>query len=63
MKRLKETPPDYCTAGPVGEDEDLLTWQVAIKGPKDSPYEGGIFTLSIRFPQDYPFRPPQVSYT
>ena len=31
-------------------------------GPKDSPYEGGIFTIKILFPQDYPNHGPDFKF-
>ncbi|KAL3102787.1 hypothetical protein niasHT_021454 [Heterodera trifolii] len=62
IKELEKEPVVGCTARPV-DDNNIHNWTATIKGPPDSPYEGGTFQMTIAFPRDYPFRAPLVKAT
>ena len=44
------------------DDNDVTKWRVSLLGPKDTSYKGGLFYLSIDFPNDYPEKPPEVCF-
>lgn len=49
------------SAGPVS-DKDLTSWNAFILGPTDTPFAGGKFELSIKFPPNYPFTAPKILF-
>ena len=44
------------------KESDLSKWIVLMQGPKDTPYENGIFKLKFNFPDNYPFKAPDVKF-
>ena len=61
LKNLKSSKLKNIEAGPIDE-KDLFNWWATIIGPDGSPYEGGIFHLIIKFPMEFPFRPPELRF-
>ena len=55
------SPDDMFTAGPVSED-NFFEWEALINGPKDTPYEGGVFLAKLEFPSDYPLNPFKMKF-
>ena len=43
-------------------DTSNSKWIAFLKGPPDTPYEGGYFEILIEFPLQYPFKPPILSF-
>ena len=44
------------------DDECLLKGYAMIVGPKDTPYENGLYFFDLEFPCDYPHSPPTLTY-
>ncbi|XP_064632838.1 ubiquitin-conjugating enzyme E2 13-like [Lineus longissimus] len=44
------------------DEANQRLFYVTIDGPKDSPYENGVFKLELYLPQEYPMMPPKVYF-
>ena len=44
------------------EPNNYFAWRVTLKGPDGTPYEGGIFTIRITFPSNYPKAGPEFRF-
>ncbi|XP_010241382.1 PREDICTED: ubiquitin-conjugating enzyme E2 11-like [Nelumbo nucifera] len=60
LQSMKTEPLDHCSCGPV--EDDIFEWQGMIQGPMYTPFEGGLFFLSISIPENYPYSPPQIKF-
>jgi ubiquitin-conjugating enzyme E2 H len=42
--------------------DELDYFEVKFWGPKDTPYEGGVWKVYVNLPRDYPSSPPEVGF-
>ncbi|XP_037084521.1 ubiquitin-conjugating enzyme E2 J2-like, partial [Pollicipes pollicipes] len=56
--RLKADPVPYISAEPL--PSNILEWHYIVRGPEGTPYVGGLYHGMLRFPSEYPFRPPSI---
>ncbi|XP_010495778.1 PREDICTED: ubiquitin-conjugating enzyme E2 2-like [Camelina sativa] len=43
-------------------DDDIFRWEATLIGPVNTPYEGGVFKISLNFPLDFLNNPPKVCF-
>lgn len=44
------------------EGDNIFSWAGTIQGSVGTVYEGLTYKLNLRFPSDYPFKPPEVKF-
>ena len=44
----------------VPSDDNMYVWYANIRGPVGTAYEGGVFHMTITFPQNYPVSAPSI---
>ncbi|KAL3896065.1 MAG: hypothetical protein SGPRY_013357 [Prymnesium sp.] len=44
------------------DESDIFVWKAFLQGPRDTPYVGGTFELSVQCPSTYPLSPPKVTF-
>ena len=59
---MKQNPPEGVSASPLS-DENIYVWGGTIFGTDDTAWEGGIFSMRLTFPEQYPDKPPRVRFT
>ena len=58
LKALKKEPVANIRACP--HESNILEWHYVIEGGKGTPYEGGWYHGVVKFPKEYPFKPPSI---
>lgn len=53
---MQNNPSDDYTSLPL--EDNIFEWQFAIRGPRDTEFDGGIYHGRIQLPAEYPLKPP-----
>jgi len=61
LKRIYSEPVEGFTVE-VPDENNLTEWKIYLEGPKETPYEGGVFQMVMNFPADYPMSPPTLRF-
>eukprot|EP00483_Globobulimina_turgida_P001582 UN01584 len=58
LKKLQQNPNTYFETIPM--KKDIRTWHYVLKGPSETDYEQGFYHGVLKFPSDYPYKPPSI---
>mmetsp|Transcript_56900 Transcript_56900/g.123111 ORF Transcript_56900/g.123111 Transcript_56900/m.123111 type:complete len:232 (-) Transcript_56900:258-953(-) len=61
LQELRSLPEDYGVSADT-VDGDMSHWRGYVSGPAGTPYFGGLYTVDLNIPVDYPFKPPKVRF-
>ena len=56
---VHKDPPPYIQVSV--DEKDILVWDYLLEGPPNSLYHGGWYHGRLRFPKEYPFKPPEIT--
>merc|ERR1719159_673760 len=42
--------------------DNVLFWRVLLEGPPSTPFEGGVFALTVEIPDAYPLQAPRINF-
>ena len=54
--------PNLCIVVGLPNEDDLFNWRITVIGPRNTPYSGGLFSILIHFPDNYPNSHPKVCF-
>lgn len=60
IRELRRHPSNRYFAEPL--EEDMFEWHFTIRGPKDTPFEHGVYHGRILLPAQYPYEPPNIVF-
>lgn len=56
--RIKRDPVPFALAEPI--QSNMLEWHYVVKGPENTPYQGGFYHGKLIFPNEFPYKPPSI---
>ncbi|THH16460.1 hypothetical protein EW146_g4182 [Bondarzewia mesenterica] len=61
LKDINDRPIEGITV--EADESNVFLWNCTVKGEPDSPYKNGTFRFKLELPENYPFKPPVVTFS